>query len=102
MNTATAELIDIDFLWMLIEESYDDHQDGDVITFHHPRRGRLTALQSGRTAMLTEGGFNDRRGLSAISSVLAFDIAADAAPIPLPESSAVVIPFPTTKRDFTW
>jgi hypothetical protein len=96
MNTATAELIDIDFLWFLIDEADHDHQqDGDLITFHHPRRGPLTALQSGRAAMLIGGGFSDRRGLPATAAVLALDITPDDTSRPLLESSGVIVFLPT-------
>ncbi len=101
MTIHQAELIDIDFLHFLIDESYDDQQDGDLITFVHPRRGRLTALQSGRTALLIEGGFKDRRGLPATACVLALDEAFEGAPRPLQESSGVVIQFPADRGNPT-
>lgn len=94
MDANTAELIDIDFLWYLIDQCFEDHrQDGDLITFCHPRRGRLTALQSGKVAILFKGGFNDRRGLPATASILPLDMTTLVAPRPLPESSGVVVAF---------
>jgi hypothetical protein len=70
MTTTTAELIDIDFLWFLADEAIDEPVcDGDLVTFQHPRRGRVTGLQSGRLAMLIAGGFQDLRGLPETASV---------------------------------
>ncbi len=94
MTIATAELIDIDFLWFLADEAIDEPIcDGDLVTFDHPRRGRVTGLQSGRFAMLV-GGYQDSRGLPATADIT---ILPDASPSPStghPEASGVVIPFP--------
>ena len=88
-----AELIDIDFLWFLIDESYEIHQDGDLITFTHPRRGRLTAHQSERTALLIAGGFQDRRGLPATASVLGLEVGPHDTARRAPAPTGAVIPF---------
>lgn len=66
-----AEIIDIDYLWYMIEEeSHEDHQDGDIIVFCHSRRGWLTALQSGNTALIVPGKVRDNRGLPATAEVV--------------------------------
>ena len=66
-----AEIIDIDYLWYMIEEeSYEDHQDGDIIVFCHTRRGWLTALQSGNAALIIPGKVRDNRGLPATAEVV--------------------------------
>ncbi|MNK98883.1 hypothetical protein D3C87_1192610 [compost metagenome] len=70
MAQAQAELIDIDFLCYLIDESYEDHWEGDIVTFIHPRRGKLTAIQSGRVAMLIPGDVRDNRGLPVTAEVV--------------------------------
>lgn len=93
--TFQAELIDIDFLWHLIDESYEESQDGDLITFVHPRRGRLTALQSGNVAMLFTGGFHDNRGLPATAALRSIPLASPAASMGCSELPGVVVPFPT-------
>jgi len=90
--TIKAELIDIDFLCYLVDESYEGTIDGDVVTFHHPRRGKLTALQSGRVALLIQGDLEDRRGLPATADLHAFTPPFSEAPRGLP---GVVIPFPS-------
>lgn len=91
--TIQAEVIDIDYLWHLIDESYEDLQEGDLITFVHPRRGRLTALQSGNVAMLVTGGFHDNRGLPATAALLVLPTALTAAPRASAGLPGVVIPF---------
>lgn len=71
MTQAQAELIDIDFLCYLIDESYEEHWEGDIVTFVHPRRGKLTAIQSGRAAMLIPGRAKDCRALPVTAEVVA-------------------------------
>ena len=94
MTTQAAELIDIDYLWYLIDESYEGTIDGDLVTFVHPKRGAFTALHSGRVALLIPGDIHDNRGLPATASLHAFTMAAGE-PSSRPSGDlGVVIPFP--------
>jgi len=71
MQDHHAELIRIDYLWDLIDISYEENwPQADLVVFTHPHRGKFVALINGGYALLTTGDYRDNTKLPSSAEII--------------------------------